>query len=74
MSCVARNEQVVEAPVTEQLVVRDRSRGAKHCVEERRGVPLGEDQPVVMWILGLIEVVSQVLREQDHHQLGRRYT
>ncbi len=37
-------------------------------------MPLGEDQPVVMWILGLIEVVSQVLREQDRHQLGRRYT
>ena len=67
-------ERAVEAPVTQELVIGDRPRGAKHRVEERGSVALGEDKPIVVGIPGLVEVIPEVFREQDRHQVGRRHS
>ena len=55
----------------EELVVRDRAGGLEHRVDEGGRVSLGEDQVVVVRVLGLVVVVVQVLRHQDGHQVGR---
>ena len=55
----------------EQLLVGDRAGRLVHRVEQRRGVALREDQVVVGRVVGLVEVVAQVLGEQDGHQVGR---
>jgi hypothetical protein len=66
-------EDRIELPVGQQLVLRDRAGGAEDRVEERRGVALGEDEPVVVRVVRVVEVVAQVLREEDGHQVGRRH-
>ena len=35
---------------------------------------LGEDKSIVVGIPGLVEVVPEVVREQDRHQVGRRHS
>ena len=57
----------------EQLLVGDRAGGDEHRVDERRGVALGEDQVVVVGVLGVVVVVAQVTGHQDRHQVGRRH-
>ena len=64
-------EDRVELPVRQQLLLRDRAGGAEHRVEERRRVALREDEPVVVRVVRVVEVVAQVLREQHGHQVGR---
>ncbi len=66
-------EDRVELPIGEELLLRDRAGGAEHRVEERRGVALREDEPVVVRVVRVLEVVAQVLRQQDGHQVGRRH-
>ena len=64
-------EPASELAEREQLLVRDRARGLVHRVQERRRVPLGEDEMVVPRVVGFIEVVPEVLRQQDGHEVGR---
>ena len=66
-------EPAAELAEGEQLLVRDRARRLVERVEQRRGVALREDQVVVRRVVGLVEVVAQVLREQHRHQVGRRH-
>src|SRR3954468_14421345 len=66
-------QPAAERAEAEKLFFGDRSRGQVEGVEQGRGMPLGEDQVVVQLILGLIEVVAKVLREEDSHQVGSRH-
>jgi hypothetical protein len=59
--------------VGQQLGVVDRTDGAEDRVEERRGVALREDQPVVAQVVGVVPVVAEVLRDQNRHQVGGRH-
>ena len=54
----------------QQLLVGDRAGRLVHRVEQRRGVALREDQVVVAGVVRVVEVVAEVLREQDRHQVG----
>ena len=64
-------EHAPELAVGLQVVDRDGAGRAEHAVEERRGMSLREDEPVVVRVLRVGEVVSQVLGEQHRHQVGR---
>jgi hypothetical protein len=57
----------------EQLLVGDRPGGGVHRVDERRGVTLGEDEMVVVRVLGLVVVVVQVTGHEHRHQIGGRH-
>ena len=61
-----------ELAEAEQVLVRDRARRLQHRVVQRRRVALGEDQVVVVRVVGVLEVEVQVLVEQDRHEVGRR--
>jgi hypothetical protein len=63
-------QPAAERSEAEKLVFGDRPRGQVERVQQRRSVPLGEDHVVVQRILGLIEVVAEVLREEDGHQVS----
>ncbi len=71
--CRVPFEHAAELPVGEQLLVGDRARGAEHRVQERRRVPLREDEPVVRRLVRPVEVVAQVLGQQHRHQVGWRH-
>ena len=63
-----------EAPVTaHQLLVRHDPDGLVDGVEQRRGVPLGEDQVIVPSRLGLVPVIAQVASDEDRQEIGRRH-
>jgi hypothetical protein len=66
-------EPAAEAAQTEQLVVADRAGGCIEGVQQRRGVPLGEDQVVVVGVARPGEVVAEILIEQHGHQVCRRH-
>jgi hypothetical protein len=66
-------EPAPELPEGEELLVRDRAGRLVDRVDEGRGVPLREDQVVVGRVLGVVEVVAEVLVDQDRHQVGRRH-
>ena len=66
-------EPRAELAEREQLLVGDHPRGSVHRVQERRRVALREDEPVVVGIARVVEVVAQVLRQQHRHQIGRRH-
>jgi hypothetical protein len=66
-------EHAPELAIGLQVVDRDGPGRAVHAVEERRGMSLREDEPVVVRILRLREVVPEVLREQHRHQVGGRH-
>ena len=55
----------------EHLVVADRAGRLEHRVQQRGGVALAEDQVVVARVIGVAEVVVQVLRHQHGHEVGR---
>ncbi len=57
----------------EQILVGDRPRGLEHRVVQRRRVALGEDQVVVVGVLGVLVVEVEVLLHQHRHQVGRRH-
>ena len=63
-------EDAGELAVGQQLLVGDHPGRLVHRVEQRRSVPLGEDEPVVGRILRLLEVVAEVLGEQHGHQVS----
>ena len=63
-------QPAAERTEAEQLLFRDRPRCQVQRVQQGRSVALGEDHVVVQAILGLIEVVAEVLREEDSHQVG----
>jgi hypothetical protein len=63
-------EAAAELAVCGELLLVDRTGGAVHRVEQRRGVALGEDQMVVAGIVGPVEVVAQVASEQHGHEVG----
>lgn len=54
----------------EQLAVLDGADGLVGRVQQRRGVPLGQDEPVVARVGGPLEVVAQMPREENGHQIG----
>jgi hypothetical protein len=60
-------ETTPEAPQGEKLLVADRSGRSIERVEEGRGVALGEDQMVVVGIVGPPVVVAEILVEQHRH-------
>ena len=60
-----------ELPVGHELVFRDRPGGAEQAVDERRGVALREDQPVVRRALRIVVVVAEVPRQEDRGEVGR---
>jgi hypothetical protein len=39
-------------------------------VKQRIHVSFGKDQMIVVGVLGVVEVVFQVFRKQDGHQIG----
>ena len=57
----------------QQLLVRDRAGGLEDRVEQRRRVTLREDQVVVARVVRAVEVVAEVLREQDGHEVRGRH-
>jgi hypothetical protein len=63
-------QPAAERAEAEKLLLGDRPRCEVERVQQGRSVALGEDQVVVQPILGLIEVVAEVLREEDSHQVG----
>ncbi len=66
-------QPAAEVAEGEQLLVRDRAGRLVHRVQQGRGVSLGEDEVVVPRVVRVVEVVVQVLRQQDGHQVGRRH-
>jgi hypothetical protein len=64
-------EPTAERAEREQLLVPDRPCGLEDRIEERRRVALREDEVVVPRVVRVVEVVVQVLREQDGHEVGR---
>jgi len=63
-------EPAAELPVGAELLLGERAGGPEQAIDERRGVALGEDEPVVQGALRLVEVVPEVAREQDSGQVG----
>jgi hypothetical protein len=63
-------QPAAERAEAEKLLVGDRPRCQVERIQQGRSVPLGEDQVVVQPMLGLIEVVPEVLREENSHQVS----
>ena len=60
-----------EPPVAgHQLLVGDDPDRLVDRVEQRRGVPLGEDQVVVARVIRVVPVIAKVPADQDGHQVG----
>ena len=57
----------------QQVLVRDRPGRLEHRVVQRRRVALGEDQVVVVGVVGVLVVELEVLLHQHRHQVGRRH-
>src|SRR5579875_1844580 len=65
-------QAAAEAPEGEKLLFADCPGRSEERVEEGRGVPLGEDQVVIVRIRRVIEIVVQVLcREYSDEIRGR---
>ena len=63
-----------EPPVPgHQLLVRDDARRLEHGVQQRRRVPLGEDQVVAGRVVRLPPVVAQIPGLQHRHHIGGRH-
>jgi hypothetical protein len=62
-------EAAAKAAQRQELLVADRSGRGVERIEERRGVALGEDQVVVVGMVGLFEVVAEVLLSQHREQI-----
>ena len=63
-------EAAAELAEREELLVGDRPGRLVDRVEQRRGVALREDEMVVPGVVRVVEVVAEVLRQQDGHQIG----
>ncbi len=66
-------EAASELAERQELLVGDRTGGLEHAVVQRRGVTLGEDQVVVAGVVGLVEVVTQVVGHQHGDEVGGRH-
>jgi hypothetical protein len=66
-------EATAEPPQRQELFVADRSSRRVERVEKGRGVTLGEDQVVVVRLVGVLEVVAEVLLSQHRDQIGGRH-
>ena len=63
-------QPAAEHAEAEKLLFGNRARCEVERVQQGRSVSLGEDQVIVQPILGMIEVVAKVLREEDSHQVS----
>ena len=64
-------EPRAETPVAgHQLLVGDDPDRLEDRVEQRRGVPLGEDEVIVAGVVWVVPVVAQVPADQDGEQVG----
>ena len=66
-------EDARELTVREELLVGDDAGGAVDRIEQGRRVALREDEAVVVRVLRRVEVVTEVLGEEDCHQIGGRH-
>ena len=66
-------EPAAELAQGHHLYIGNRAGGLEYRVEERRGMPFREHQVIVTRILGIGEVVTQVIGQQDRHQVGGRH-
>ncbi len=58
-------EAATELPQRHELIFADRACDSVERVEEGRGVALGEDHAVIVWLAGIIEVVLHLAEEDD---------
>ncbi len=63
-------QRAAEGAGCEQLFVADRTSCLVERVEQGRGVALGEDQVVVVGVVGVVEVVAEVLLGEHGDQVG----
>ena len=66
-------QPAVQLAVGLHLLLGDRADRLVDGVDQRRGVALGEDQVVGVGVLGVVEVVAQVLGDQHGHEVGGRH-
>ena len=66
-------DAAAELAESEHLIVGDGTGRLVDRVQQRRCVPLAEDQVVVVRVARVPEVVVQVLGDQDGHQIGTRH-
>ena len=71
--CRVPLEARAELAVGAELLLGERARRAEEAVDERRGVALREDEPVVPRIVRGVEVVPKVRREEHGREVGRRH-
>ena len=55
----------------EQVLHREQPRLRPGRIEQRRGVALGKNEPVVVVVMGILRVVTHVPEEQRRHQVRR---
>ena len=66
-------QPAAELAVGGHLLLGDRPDRLVDGVDQGRGVALGEDQVVGVGVLGVVEVVVQVLGDQHGHEVGGRH-
>jgi hypothetical protein len=66
-------ELASELPEGEELFVRERPGSLVEGIEQRRRMAFRENLMVVARVLGVVEVVVEILREQDRPQIRRRH-
>jgi hypothetical protein len=66
-------QRAAERAGCEQLFVADRTGCLVERVEQGRRVALGEDQVVVVRVVGVVEVVAEVLLGEHGAQIGGRH-
>ena len=64
-------EVAAELAELEQFLHREEPGLGPGRVQQRRGVAFGEDEPVVVVVVGVLRVVTHVPEEQGRHQVGR---
>jgi hypothetical protein len=67
-------EALTEAAVpVHYLVVRHHPDRFVYRIQQRRSVPLGEDQVVVVGVAGIIPVVAKMPGDEHGHEVGGRH-
>jgi hypothetical protein len=66
-------QRAAELPEGQQLLIRDGADGLEHRVQQRRGVPLRQDESVIAQVLGVVDVEPQMVRVQDGQQVCGRH-
>ena len=65
-------EVAAELAELEQVLHREQPGLRPGGVQQRRGVAFGEDEAVVVVVVGILRVVAHVPEEQGRHHVGRR--